>query len=61
MSKHLADHRSASTGARLAHFLRIARQEGEAIWHGLRQRPFARGTSNRRAVEYVRIEKNRLL
>ena len=61
MTKHLADHRTASTGSRLRHFLRIARENGETMWHGLWQRPFTRGISNRRAVEYVRIEKKRLL
>ena len=61
MTKHLADHRTASTGTRVAQFLRIARQNGEAMWHGLWQRRFTRGISNRRAVEYVRIEKKRLL
>jgi hypothetical protein len=61
MTKHLADHRTASTGTRVAQFLRIARQNGEKMWHGLWQRRFARGEANRRAVEFVRIEKKRLL
>lgn len=61
MTKHLADHRTAATGTRVAQFLRIARQNGEAMWHGIWQRPFTRGATNRRAVEYVRIEKKRLL
>lgn len=61
MTKHLADHRTASTGTRFAQFLRIARQNGTALWQGIWQRPFSRGVTNRRAVEYVRIEKKRLL
>lgn len=57
-----SDHMAISPdGTRVAQFLRIARQNGEAVWRGLWQRPFARGAANRRAVEYVRIEKKRLL
>ena len=61
MTKHLADHRTASTGSRLRHFRRIARENGESMWHGLWQRPFSRSQQNRRAVEYVRIAKERKL
>ncbi len=34
MTKHLADKRKPSTGARLRAFLRLARPEGQ-IWHSL--------------------------
>ena len=60
--KHLADHRSSSTGAKLKHFLRLARNRGEAVWERVRQggRGAANGaTGNRRLVEFARIERNR--
>lgn len=59
MTKHLADHRATSTGARVKHFLRLARNRSEAAWARVWQRPFERATENRRLVEYVRIERGR--
>lgn len=53
MTKHLADHRKASTGARVKHFLRLARTARET-W----QRP--RGAAGKsRLVQFLRIEKGR--
>lgn len=59
MTKHLADHREASTGGRVKHFLRLARDRSEAAWDQVRQRPLDRAEENRRLVEYVRIERGR--
>ncbi len=59
MSKHIADHRKASDGGRMAHFLRIARQSSEEFWRGLQKRPMAETAGNRRVVEYVRIARGR--
>jgi hypothetical protein len=59
MTKHLADHREASTGGRVKHFLRLARDRSEAAWDRVRQRPLDRAEENRRLVEYVRIERGR--
>lgn len=53
MSRHLADHRSRTTGGRVKHFLRLARTPRET-W----QR--ARGTSGAaRLVQFLRIERGR--
>ena len=57
--KHLADHRSLTTGARLQHFLRLARNRGEAAWEQVRQRGLTRAEGNRRVLEYVRIDRGR--
>lgn len=57
MSKHLADHREASNGGRMKHFLRLARDRSEAAWERVWQRPLERANDNRRLVEYVRIER----
>lgn len=59
MTKHLADHRDASTGGRVKHFLRLARNRSEAAWQRVWQRPVERAQENRRLVEYVRIERGR--
>lgn len=59
MSKHLADHRTASEGGRLKHFLRLARDRSDAAWRAVRQRPRDLGEGNRRVLEYVRIERGR--
>jgi hypothetical protein len=53
MSKHLADHRKASTGARVKHFLRLARSVRET-WH----RPHAE-PGKARLVQFLRIERGR--
>lgn len=51
MSKHLADHRKGSTGARVKHFLRLAKTARET-WH----RP--RGEAGKsRLVQFLRIER----
>lgn len=53
MSKHLADHRKATTGERVKHFLRLARAE-RAPW----KRP--RGEAGQsRLVQFLRIERGR--
>ena len=59
MSKHLADHARPTNGGRVKHFLRIARQGSESAWKGLWQHRTAPDDSNRRVVEYVRIERGR--
>jgi hypothetical protein len=53
MSKHLADHRKPTTGARVKHFLRLARTARET-WHRPRG---AAGTA--RLVQFLRIERGR--
>lgn len=58
MSKHLADQRKASTGARLREFLRIARQQGQGL-QALWRRPVPVPAANRRAVEFARIARGR--
>jgi hypothetical protein len=53
MTKHLADHRQSSTGARVKHFLRLARRPRET-WH--RSRP---GSGATRLVQFLRIARGR--
>jgi len=53
MSRHLADHRARTTGARVKHFLRLARTPGET-W--LRVRGASGST---RLIQYLRIERGR--
>lgn len=53
MSKHLADKRSPSTGARLKQFLRLARTPRET-WH----RPRG-GAGPSRLVQFLRIDRGR--
>lgn len=57
MTKHIADHRSASTGGRIQHFLRIARDKSEAVWRATWSKPVPRAKGNRPLVEYIRIER----
>lgn len=59
MTKHLADHREASNGGRVKHFLRLARDRSETTWQRVWQRPLERTEDNRRLVEYLRIERGR--
>ena len=59
MTKHLADHRKASQGGRVKHFLRIAQDGSNSVWRKLFQQPHTRSDTNRRALEYIRIEKGR--
>ena len=58
MTRHLADKRKPSTGARLRAFLRLARPEGQ-IWHSLWRQPVPVPASNRRTVEFLRIARGR--
>ncbi|MDQ2068178.1 hypothetical protein Q9295_17555 [Xinfangfangia sp. CPCC 101601] len=53
MSKHLADHRKPTSGARLQQFLRLARAPRET-WHRPRA---AAGTS--RLKQFLRIARGR--
>lgn len=57
--KHLADHRRTSTGARMTHFLRLARMNTAHVWARVWQKPVAQPKANRRAVEFARIERGR--
>ena len=59
MTRHLADHRTASEGGRVKHFLRIARTEASVLWTHLARRPRLTGIGNRRLVEYARIARGR--
>lgn len=59
MTKHLADHRRASQGGRVKHFLRIAKDGSSSVWHRLFQKPHGRSDNNRRALEFIRIEHGR--
>lgn len=59
MTKHLADHREASDGGRVKHFLRLAHSHTDATWARVWQRPLERTEENRRLVEYLRIERGR--
>lgn len=53
MSKHLADHRKATTGSRVKHFLRLARSRRET-WH----RPHA-ASGRGRVAQFLRIARGR--
>jgi hypothetical protein len=53
MARHVIDKRTLPQGGRLRNFLRLARQE-RAFWH----RSEASGT-NRRVVEFLRIDRGR--
>jgi hypothetical protein len=53
MSRHLADHRKATSGSRTKHFLRLARTP-RTTWH----RPRA-GAGGKRLAEFLRIERGR--
>jgi hypothetical protein len=53
MPRHLIDRRKPSQGARLRNFMRLARQE-RALWHRS-EAP----VSNRRLVEFLRIDRGR--
>ena len=57
--KHLADHPRITTGARVAQYLRLARDRSETAWARVWQRPTAPALMNRRAVEFARIERGR--
>jgi hypothetical protein len=53
MSRHLADHRKATTGSRTRHFLRLSRTPRET-WHRSRD-----GASTSRLTQFLRIERGR--
>lgn len=59
MTRHLADHRTPSQGARFVRYLAIDRTEGDgAVWRKL-LRPQSPATGNRRLVEFLRIARGR--
>lgn len=58
MTRHLADKRKSSTGARLREFLRLARPDGQ-VWQQLWRQPVPVPVSNRRTVEFLRIARGR--
>ena len=53
MSRHLADHRTRTSGARVKHFLRLARTPRET-WH----RPHS-ASGVTRLKQFLRIERGR--
>jgi hypothetical protein len=53
MTKHLADHRKASTGARVRQFLRLSRAPRET-WHRTRG-----GAGATRLAQFLRIARGR--
>lgn len=57
MTKHLADHRQASDGGRVRHFMRLASDRAETAWTQTRQKPRLRAKDSTRLAEYIRIEK----
>lgn len=57
MTKHLADHRTASDGGRLQNFLRLERSQSAAAPRALQQRPQLRSDDNPRLQHYLRIER----
>ncbi len=57
MTKHLADHRTASEGGRLQNFLRLERSQSAAAPRALHQRAQSRSDENSRLQHYLRIER----
>lgn len=57
--KHLSDHHASTSAARLAHFLRLARDRSESAWTRVWQKPRRPAGSGRRLVEYLRIARGR--
>ncbi|WP_426034657.1 hypothetical protein [Cypionkella sp. TWP1-2-1b2] len=57
MTKHLADHRTASEGGRLQNFLRLERSQSATAPRSLHQRPHLRSDDNPRLQHYLRIER----
>jgi hypothetical protein len=53
MTKHLADHRMASSGGKLRHFLQLSRT-ARATWHRPRS-----AAGKARVVQFLRIERGR--
>ncbi|MES2435908.1 MAG: hypothetical protein V4586_19010 [Pseudomonadota bacterium] len=58
MTKHLADHRTASEGGRLQNFLRLERSQSSTAPRILHQRPQARSDDGLRLQNYLRIERS---
>jgi hypothetical protein len=54
MTKHLIDHRPVSTGARIRHFMRLARAPREG-WHRTHEQRDAS-----RLIHFLRIARGRL-
>ncbi len=60
MTKHIADHRAAPKVGRMTHYLRIARATMPGLgWMALHRKPVPVLASNRRTVEFARIERGR--
>ena len=59
MTRHLADHRAPSKGARAKEFLRIERADLGRLWQNLFRRPVPAPATNRRAAEFCRIDRGR--
>ncbi|WP_054005884.1 hypothetical protein [Cypionkella psychrotolerans] len=57
MTKHLADHRTASEGGRLQNFLRLERSQSPTAPRILHQRPQSRSDDNPRLQHFLRIER----
>ena len=61
MSRHIADKRTPSDGGRVRHFTEIERRAGEEGSHpsteAVHRRPSDPPQDNRRAAEFVRIER----
>jgi hypothetical protein len=53
MTRHLADHRTPTTGARLKHFLRLAKAPRDS-WHRSRD-----GAGHVRLAQFLRIARGR--
>jgi hypothetical protein len=58
MARHPTDHRTPPQGGRIRHFLRLAR-DGGAAWQALWRRPVPVPATNRRTVEFLRIDRGR--
>lgn len=63
MTRHLADHRKPSQGARLREFVMLDRAQGKEGSHpasvSLLQRPKGLAETNRRLTEFLRIARGR--
>lgn len=61
MSRHITDNRTPSEGGRVRHFTDVARRTGEEGSHpstaAVHRRPADPPEDNRRAAEFVRIER----
>ncbi len=57
MTKHLADHRTASEGGRLQNFLRLERSQSAEAPRTLHQRPQTHSDDSLRLQHYLRIER----